>query len=313
MSAGKQIRLYLVDGRPGGLLIAEIMNWTGHVMAAPRSDKDKLLKREEAKRTGVYLLVGGDTDEIYIGETDELHKRLNENRHERFREDWWDRVILITSKDANVTKAHVRYLESRLIKAAKAANRSVVLNKNDGSAVALPEADRSDMDYFMEQLDIVLPVINVNAFREPQVASAHHPAAPVSTDSSASPEFFLTFKKLGASAVAQQIDGEFVVRAGSTAAPRIKMPVKAVASTERMYKQRSALHAALISKGALEIRGEIAQFVHDTVFSSPSAAGAIVQGQVACNGRAEWKTATGQSFGAWEDETTEPEGPSTTL
>ena len=58
--SGKQIRLFLVDGTPGGLTTAEITNWTGHVFSARRSDLADLLKREEAQRTGVYFLLGDD-------------------------------------------------------------------------------------------------------------------------------------------------------------------------------------------------------------------------------------------------------------
>lgn len=61
---GKQIRVYLVDGTPGGLLTAEIMNWTGHVVAAPRSDIANLLARDEVRSTGVYLLIGDDPDSL---------------------------------------------------------------------------------------------------------------------------------------------------------------------------------------------------------------------------------------------------------
>lgn len=302
MSAGKSVRLYLVDGRPGGLLTAEIMNWTGHVMAAPRSDaRDKLLRREEASRTGVYVLLGNDpVPQVYVGETDELAKRLNENRHERLREDWWDRVVLITSKDANVTKAHVRYLESRLISNATAAKRATVLNKTNSGFALLPEADRSDMDYFIEQLDIVLPVIAVDVFRVPQTHTA--PAAKIAVDASAriSPEFHLVYRKLGVVARAQQVDGEFVVLAGSTAAPQISQPAKAVDTTQRQYEQRVAKHAALVASGALAIEGKLAHFTHDTVFNSPSAAGCIVKGSASCNGRVEWKTPEGIQFGDWE-------------
>jgi hypothetical protein len=60
VSVGKSIRLYLGDRTPGGLLTAEIMNWAGHVVAAPRSDLAALLKRPEAARTGIYLLLGDD-------------------------------------------------------------------------------------------------------------------------------------------------------------------------------------------------------------------------------------------------------------
>ena len=81
MSSGKLVRLFLADGTPGGLLTAEIMNWTGHVVAAPRSDLASLLKRQEPSRTGIYILLGDDPDSLdgqmaYIGEGDDVSKRL---------------------------------------------------------------------------------------------------------------------------------------------------------------------------------------------------------------------------------------------
>lgn len=50
--SGKQIKLFLVDGTPGGLTTAEITNWTGHVLSARRSDLADPLKRDEAGRSG---------------------------------------------------------------------------------------------------------------------------------------------------------------------------------------------------------------------------------------------------------------------
>ena len=81
MSDGRSIRLFLADGTPGGLLTAEIMNWTGHVVAAPRSDLASLLRRLETSRTGIYILLGDDPESFggtlaYIGEGDEVRTRL---------------------------------------------------------------------------------------------------------------------------------------------------------------------------------------------------------------------------------------------
>jgi hypothetical protein len=53
--SGKQIKLFLVDGTPGGLTTAEITNWTGHVFSARRSDLADLLKREEVQRAGLQV------------------------------------------------------------------------------------------------------------------------------------------------------------------------------------------------------------------------------------------------------------------
>ena len=123
--SGKQIKLFLADGTPGGLTTAEITNWTGHVLVARRSDLADLLNRDEAQRTGAYILLGEDestieTDRCYIGEADVVADRL---RHHHRDKDFWNRVVIITSKDANLTKAHGRYLESRLLALATQAGR----------------------------------------------------------------------------------------------------------------------------------------------------------------------------------------------
>jgi len=78
---GKTIRIFLADGEPTGVLLAEFSNWTGKVLVAPRSQFDQLGKRNEGRRTGVYLLVGPDPDDpsralAYIGEGDNVLKRL---------------------------------------------------------------------------------------------------------------------------------------------------------------------------------------------------------------------------------------------
>lgn len=154
MSIGKSVRLFLADGTPGGLLTAEIMNWTGHVVAAPRSDLGALLKRAESIRTGIYILLGDDPDSMggslaYIGEGDDVSKRLYQHSRseEQGGKDFWDRAIVLTSKDANLTKAHARYLESRLITLAQQANRSRLVNSTAPAPLPLPESDVSDMEY----------------------------------------------------------------------------------------------------------------------------------------------------------------------
>ena len=121
--SGKQIKLFLIDGTPGGLTTAEITNWTGHVLSAGRSDLTDLLKRDEASTHGTYLLLGDHEEAVgntrgYIGEVDIVADRLRYHLRDK---DFWDQLVVITSKDANLTKAHVRYLESKLISLASQA------------------------------------------------------------------------------------------------------------------------------------------------------------------------------------------------
>ncbi|WP_162955697.1 GIY-YIG nuclease family protein, partial [Pseudomonas aeruginosa] len=173
MSQGRSLRLFLVDGTPNGLLTAEIMNWTGHVLTGPRSKLAELVQRPECARTGVYFLVGPDPDnslrsKVYIGESDDVAKRLKtHNRPEDAGgKDFWERVCLVTSKDQNLTKAHVKYLESLLIGIAGNLGRCELVNGTAHEYISLPESDRADMAFFLEQIRTVLPVLGFDFLRE---------------------------------------------------------------------------------------------------------------------------------------------------
>jgi hypothetical protein len=291
VSVGKSIRVYLADGTPGGLLTAEIMNWTGHVVAAPRSDLAALLKRDETSRTGIYILLGDDPESLggtlaYLGEGDEVRTRLQQHarREEQGGKDFWDRAIVLTSKDANLTKAHARYLESRFVTLAQQARRARLINGTAPPLPPLPEADVSDMEYFISQAGIILPVLGVNILRSTTTA----PASPAVS----SPVFELQLKRDGISATAREIDGEFTVLEGSGAR-------MAWIGVEHAYK---VLHEELVREGAIVSSpdGRTRRFARDQVFASPSAAAAVVVGRTA-NGRHDWKVqGSGVSYGDWQ-------------
>ena len=226
---GKQVKLFLVDGTPGGLTTAEITNWTGHVLSARRSDLADLLRREEAERTGVYLLLGEDETAVgdtrrYVGEADVVATRLRSHVKEK---SFWNQVVVITSKDTNLTKSHGRYLESRLIELATQAGRVTLENGTAPPVPRLPEADASDMEYFLGQLQIVLPVLGVNAIRVRATRADTTAATP-----NESPIFTLKNARQGVDASAQQVDGEFIMLSGSVVVPQWHGVGKA-ASTQR--------------------------------------------------------------------------------
>ncbi|MBC9928664.1 MULTISPECIES: GIY-YIG nuclease family protein [unclassified Leucobacter] len=291
---GKQVKLFLVDGTPGGLMTAEITNWTGSIVSARRSALAELLGREEAERTGVYLLLGEDEDAVgdtrcYIGEADTVATRLRSHAKEK---PFWNQAVVVTSKDTNLTKSHVRYLESRLIELATQAGRVTLENGTAPPRPRLPEADLSDMEYFLGQLQIVLPVLGVNAIRvRPQ------PGSPEAGNSTVSPVFQLKSARLGVNASAQQIDGEFVMLSGSLVVPHWHGVGNAI-STQRAYASYRAQHEELLAEGSIVVENGTGRTTRDIVFSSPSTAGAIALGR-SCNGRVEWVSAEG-AFGAWE-------------
>ncbi|MDO9314821.1 MAG: hypothetical protein Q7T97_09780 [Burkholderiaceae bacterium] len=127
-------------------------------------------------------------------------------------------MCVVTSKDANLTKGHIKYLESRLIKIARAAGRCELKNGTDHFYANLPEADRSDMEFFVEQIQTLLPVLGFAFLRPmPKVALQGSQEVPtVTSPASGSPIFVGDVRKHGLTARAQEIDGEFVVMKGST-------------------------------------------------------------------------------------------------
>lgn len=65
MNDGKSVRLFLADGTSGGLVTAEIINWTGYVRMAPIGlglglALAEMIQRDECSRTGINILIGED-------------------------------------------------------------------------------------------------------------------------------------------------------------------------------------------------------------------------------------------------------------
>ena len=296
---GRSVRLFLADGTASGLTTAEIMNWTGHVLAGSRSGLPTFLKRPELDRTGIYFLTGPDPEDpdtlqLYIGESDNVRKRLVQHNNDTNR-DFWERTCVVTSKDQNITKAHARYLEARLIAMANAAGVAGVVNGTAPPVIPLPEADASDMEFFIEQLRLILPVLGLDFLRQQKRSARATPDQPEQTETTGDgPLFRLTSRKHGFEAKAREADGEFVVLEGSHAV---------TAWTSASDHSYSKLHANLIRQGKLAPEGDDhLRFVEDVGFRSPSAASAVILGRPD-NGRTSWKVdGSNISYGDWQSE-----------
>jgi hypothetical protein len=273
---GRSIKLFLADGTPQGLIIAEIMNWTGQAMVAPRSGAAGLLRRAEAARTGIYILMGPDPDrsagtKVYIGEADNVAERLR--IHLRMEEkEFFERLVIVVAKDDNLTKSHARYLESQLIRTAREAGSVSLANVARPDFQILPEADRADMDFFVAQLRLVLPILGFDLFRRPTENGVPDPSGE---------EALFIFEPTGASATARETEDGFVVRAGSTARKQ------GTATFPAGYR---ALRDQLVQDGRMVDGAEpdLYRFAVDVAFASPSAAASIVAARSA-SGPREWK------------------------
>ncbi|QIL21063.1 GIY-YIG nuclease family protein [Thermomonas sp. HDW16] len=293
--AGRSIRIFLVDGTPSGVRTAELGLSTIKALAVPRASLLSIATRPEAKKTGVYVLIGPDPETpgqrmIYIGEADTLIKRVSDHNRDSDK-DFWEECVFFLSKDENLTKAHGRYLEARLIALAKDAKRAKVKNgtapKEEGR---LPEPDAVEMDEFIAQARILLGSLGYDLF-EPSIQ-------PDSTgNSSASTSNLLGLQYSGdgysATATLDQDAGQIIVKAGSKAR---KMEAQSLQPT---YKN---LRKQLQTNGVLQsINDTSYEFTQDYSFSSPTAAAQVVSG-ITINGRIAWKlSSTGQVFAEWED------------
>jgi len=267
-SLGRTIRLFLVDGVPTGIITAEVGNWTGKVLVAPRTSLPALKLREEVKRTGVYLLLGPDPtdptrDRVYVGESDDVAKRLDQHNGDDDK-GFFGRVCLVVSKDENLTKAHARWLESRIIELTKVAKRASLANGNHPSFNTLPEADRADMAFFLGQIVLILPVLGINVLHpEPQVSVSSPSGVPLAV-----PGVVFEMAAGEAKASASEAEGKLVVHKGSTAR-KIGAP---------SWNSYTKLRDRLVEEGKLIAMVDAALFVfsEDVGFDSPSAAAAVV-------------------------------------
>lgn len=293
---GRSIQLFLVDGSPNGLLIASIHGWTGSVLVASQSNFDRLLARPEVDRTGVYILYGPDPDaplhmRAYIGEADSVRERVAQSAGARA---FWEHALVVTTSDEALTKGHVRYLEARLIEMAKSAGRVKLDNGQMPASERrrLPEADRANMEAFLANLKIVLPVVGLDLLKvQPQLLPAADNGDP-SSQSPSNVRFELRHKS-GVHAQATEIDDEFIVLKGSEAR-------KDTSNAGRGYQD---LKSELVAQGVLVAvtGGDKYVFSRDFAFSSPSAAAAVVLDRNA-NGRSEWKTvAEGLTYHQWQE------------
>jgi len=286
---GKNIKIFLADGTVSGLWVAEIGQWTGRAIVVQRSKLSLLNDRDEASRTGVYVLSGPDSedeakDRVYIGEADDIRTRLRSHHREK---EFWKRVCLFSSTDENLTKAHARYLEARLIETANRAGRSIVENGSAPKPPSLPESERSDMEHYLQHMELLLPTLGFH-FTQPSATSVLRQDSDQSR-SSQSPLFQLT--AAGANAKAVEIDGEFVVLKGSTARRRgVPSWTTGISTKDR-----------LTAEGVLadHTDQELLEFRTDTVFSSPSLAASVVGGRNT-NGRVAWKTDSGMTYADWQ-------------
>ena len=273
------LKIFLIDGEPNGRMSCELSNWTGKAYKIPRIKIKDCVDREDLNNTGVYLLFGkndSDKDIVYIGEAEAILKRLNQHLTQK---DFWNETIVFVSKDDNLNKAHIKYLESRLFEIATKAKRYIIENSVSPTQSSISESDKAEMEEFIENIKMLVNTLGHKLFDEKREIKPQQKQ-----------EYFYIKAARGADGQGVQTSEGFVVIKDS------KATLKTVNSLLENFVN---LRNRLIEEKVLINKEEYFEFAEDYIFSSPSAAASIVMGRTA-NGFTEWKQKDGTTLKDFE-------------
>jgi hypothetical protein len=310
-----EIKIFLVDGVPNGIKTSELSNWSGKAVVVPRGSLSRLKEDEERKsdstKAGIYILVGddpgGEGTRVYVGEGENVSDRIFDHyRNEKM--DFWDKVYFFVSKDLNLTKGHIKWLESHLIYLAHESKKSVVHNKTNPPSPKLPEADSASMKVFVDNICMMLPVLGCPFFepiRKITIKPEGNVAEPVKKRGKGSPTidnklfdlnegeeiFVMNTDSFQVCAIVTD-DGRFIIPKGTKAK-------KTVPSTSAYQKRRKRLIAKDILIESDDKKFYL--FSEDYEFNHPTPAVCVIKGGRE-NGHNVWKLMKDQniSYGDWK-------------
>lgn len=283
----------MIDGSENGPRTIEIGNWSGKAIYSPRAKLIDLLKRIEFDKPGVYLLkfdpLGNSYNErIYIGEAEKIGVRLKQhinNPEKDFKE-----CIAFISKDDLLTKSHIKYMESRLVSIANEARNAEIENGNTPTESFLSEADISDMEYFIDQIKLILPINGFYGLVPNTITKENKKK--IDEEIKETDKYVINAKNI--TAILYETSEGFIVIENSYAV---------LETTKSINENWIKLRNKLIETGNLVKEDDKYRFAKDTLFSSLSAASATVLGRQS-NGSTEWKTENGKTYKEVNEEKT---------
>jgi hypothetical protein len=267
---GRTLKIYMIDGTETGPRTVDIGNWSGRGVFSERGAIQEVLNREELSNPGVYCLKYTPksdifSERIYIGESENLKVRIATHLSNPDKGEFIE-FIGFFSKDELLTKSHVRYLESRIIQLARDANSAEVVNINCSESF-LSEADKSDMEFFLDQIKLILPVMGFRFLISDFVKMDNTNSL---GELSSETGYFIVGKKIKA----RMFESErgFIVKKGSQAKKN---------TTKSIDKGYLRIREKLITSGKLIAKGSVFEFQENTVFNSTTAASSVVLGRKA--------------------------------
>lgn len=285
MKFGKTIKLFLIDGDTNGRLTCELSNWTGKAYKIPRNSIKICSDRPELQTTGVYMLLNksaylSEKGKLYIGEAEDIFKRLTQHLKEK---DFWNEAIVFISKDDNLNKAHIKYLENRLHDIACNANRFELINTQKPAQSSISESDQAEMEEFLSNILTLVSTLGYNAFE--QIRQVDKKVATEKEE-----DLFYVSAVRGANGIGKPTSEGFVVFENSQVADPV---------TNSYPKTMQKLRDTLIFEEVFVKEQDKMIMKRDYLFSSSSSAAMIIMGRSA-NGLTEWKMKSGKTLQDYE-------------
>ncbi|MBR1884812.1 MAG: GIY-YIG nuclease family protein [Schwartzia sp.] len=158
----KTINLLLYEGDLDGVISIEDSSWnSGELYCAPRDSVADLLETDACKKYGVYLLLS--KDKVYIGQSSDLAKRITQHT---IGKDWWQSVVILTTKDDSLTHSDIDYLESVLIGKAFKIHRLDCDNKNKGNNPKVSKFQKIVLEQYLEEALFLMKLIGISVFSD---------------------------------------------------------------------------------------------------------------------------------------------------
>jgi hypothetical protein len=274
MNRPQTIQIFLPDGSPRSVKIAEITNRVVKAILVPRNKLEYIATRNELNNVGIYFLFGESADKakpiVYIGEAEDCLDRLKQ--HNRTKE-FWNYAVAMVSKINAFTKSHAKYLEHVAIDQAKDSNRYETENQTAPGKPFVTESMEADLLDSFDTIKILLSTLGFPVYDK------------VGKELITSKEL-LILNGRNVKAEGDLIDDGFVVFKGSQAKKE---------TVPSCHEYLINLRLKLLKDQIMIEKNENYEFAQDYVFNSPSTAGGVVLGR-STNGWTKWKNKSGKTL-----------------
>lgn len=274
MNRPQTIQIFLPDGSPRSVKIAEITNRVVKAVLVPRNKLEYIATRDELKNVGIYFLFGENVERakpmVYIGEAEDCLLRINQ--HNKGKE-FWNYAVVMVSKINAFTKSHAKFLEHIAITAAMEIKRYEMDNSAVPNQPFVTESMEADLLDSFETIKVLLATLGFPVFEK------------IGRDAVAQKEVF-TISGKNVKAEGDLIDEGFVVFKGS----QIRKE-----TTPSCHEYIINLRQKLIQTEILQQVNGNYVFQEDYVFNSPSTSGGVVLGR-STNGWKAWKNKDGKTL-----------------